>query len=536
MVILFTGMSGVDIKESLNKFKTEFNEFKIKHPEREPEIIEFETELEKYYYSVNQNIPKSNQVWKDEILTLPYVILEGYWKETFNLVYKKIQTIKNEYIFLVLHSCYYHNKTHGYLSLINLEEIKKLEIKIVVTFIDDIYEVHHRLTKLGGLFHDDKLPSKTSLILRHIMLLDWRSKETMLTRFISKQFSDCKHYVFAIKHSFETLSNLIYDNMPSAYVSHPITEVRRLEKRHEIEEADKIKKEITQISNFLSSEFVPFLPTTIDEYRIDFESKKIIEKGKPAESKKYFPVLRKRWEEDWYKRPSNLLYINSGFTDLNELWGNKRSKTFDEPINQLLTALADIISDQVSVRDYALIEQSEVLVIYRPLFNGNASGGVLEEFHYFLSLKKIGINMPYCFIYCPQDDIEKFYCREFKQKIIKEIDELKHFTYLGKVRFDDLLQSEKQKLITANRNKNLIKDILDEILNRCQIAISENNSKTPLSKDELKEYKNKFVKELSDSFEIVDDYRNPDNTDVFENNFLPVHEFIKNISLFLTQN
>ncbi len=537
MVVLFTGMSGIDIKKSLKKFKTEFKEFRTKYPEREPELIEFESELENVFYEKHPDIPKSKQVWKDDILTSPYVVLEDLWQSTFNNIYNRIQEIElkqpDKYIFLNIHSCYYHNKTHEYLSLINVAEIKKLNIKIVITLIDDIYEIHHRLTKPGGLFHDEKLPTSTALILRHIMLLDWRSNETMMSRFIAKQFEECKHYVFAIKHSFDTLSNLIYEKQPSAYLSHPITEVRRLERKKEFDKANEIKTEITQIAEFLSSRFISFLPTTIDEYRIDFDKEDVVENGDVVEKKTYYPVLRPRWEEDIFKRPTNLLYTHSGFPDLNELWLKKRCKEKNEAINQLLTALADIISDQVTVRDYSLVEQSEVLVLYRPIFNGNASGGVMEEFNYFLSLKTLGIKVPYCFVYCPQIDIDKFYCKEFTQKIKKEINELKHFKYVDRKKFTELTESEGKKLLEANRNAHLITDVLDEIMERCKIAFSLNSSKTPLSKNEVKAFKEKFVKELIESFEVVDDYRDSENSDIFVDNIMPVNEFFNKISLFL---
>lgn len=539
MVVLFTGMSGIGIKKSLKKFKAEFKEFRTKYPERKPEIIEFETEIENVYYEKNSKVKRSKQIWKDHILTLPYSVLEDYWKLAFKKVHKKIKEISNEdankYIFVNLHACYFHNRTQEYLSLISIQELKKLKVDKVITYIDDIYEIHHRLTELGGIFHDDKQPTKTEVILRHIRLLDWRAKEAMMSRFLAKQLN-CEHYVFAIKHSFDTLSNLIYEDFLSAYLSHPITEVRRLEKRKETEQADAIRNEITQISEFLSLKFTAFLPTTIDEYRIDFDTKKAATNGETVEVKTYYPVLRNRWEEDIYKKPSNYLYVHSGFTNLNDLWKQNRPRKKDEALSYLLTVLADIVSDQVTVRDYSLVEQSEVIVLYRPLFNGNASGGVLEEFNYFLTLKMVGTKAPFCFMYCPPEDIDKFYCKELKLKIDDELKEQKGLKHLGSKKFSGLTVEEEKKLIAAKRDKNLIKDLIDEVFDRCKITINVSNTRTPLSQDKLKKFKTDFVDELLQTFTIVDDYRSSDNTDLFVDKSSSVSEFFEQITLFLTTN
>jgi len=66
---------------------------------------------------------------------------------------------------------------------------------------------------------------------------------------------------------------LIFENKSKFYISHPISEVRRLQKNGEEEKANQIIEVIHRLESKSSSEFVSFLPTTIDELRIQQEEK-----------------------------------------------------------------------------------------------------------------------------------------------------------------------------------------------------------------------------------------------------------------------
>lgn len=525
--IIITGMSGISIEKCLNKFISEFKEFRTSLSDRKPILIKLDSEIENIYYQLNPSEKKSNQIWKDVILKQTYPVLQQLWDKAFENVKNKIADIRiknpNAFIFVNMHSCYYHNRTQEYIPLVNLNELSKLTPTKVITLIDDIYEIHHRLTFAGGIYHDEKNVSNTVMILRLLRLLDWRAKETMLSRHIANQLN-IKNYVFAVKHSFDTFSNLIFKSCHKIYLSHPITEVRRLEKSNKIDEAKKIMNEITEISDRLSYEFTTFLPTTIDEFRILF---KLAEDG---ETKNYYSVLTKRWEEEIYAKPKDFLYVNSGFSDINALWTTIETEEIklNEQINHLLEALSDFISDQVTVRDYTLVEQSDMLVIYRPLFNGNASGGVREEFRYYKRLIKDSGKNILCYIYCPEVDIERYYIRQFELKIINEINE-------GSIKYsnENILQNftlsseEYEQLLKGVENKNLILDVFDKVMDNHKIELNIKNPKSPLSTNKISEYRNTFAEEVLLLYNSINEYK--EDVTYFETNEISIEHFINNI-------
>jgi hypothetical protein len=278
MVVLFTGISGINIEESLTSFIKNYERFKPNEDyfDRIPVIVKIDRYIEDLYIEKNPG-SKAKRVWINKILLLPYPEFEKLWDEAAK---KAIEEIKaelakdsNKVIFVNLHTCYFHNRTQEYLALLTLARIKEMNPAMVVTLIDDVYDIHHRLCELGGIYHDYQAARKTEMILRYFNLLDWRSKETMLSKFIADEVG-IPYYVLAVKHSYTTLFNLVFKAATSkrAYLSHPITEVRRLEKEGD-SLAASIKEEIYKLEKDISASFTTFSPTTIDEYRILHKTK-----------------------------------------------------------------------------------------------------------------------------------------------------------------------------------------------------------------------------------------------------------------------
>lgn len=523
MVILFTGMSGIETNSCLEKFIREFREFK-KSQGSSPILIKLESIIKEVFYEDHPSESPSNQAWVDLILQQSYPLLEKYWGIAFDRILTEVNAViagnPETTIFINLHCCYFHNKTQEYIALMNIESVRKLNPKLIVTLIDDVYEIYYRLTKIGGIYHGSNT-TKTEMILRHLRLLDWRSKETMMSRFLAKQLN-CKNYLLAVKHSYQTLYNLVIENKTTMYLSHPISEVRRLEKAGRKQDADLIMNEISHISTELSFHFTTFLPTTIDEFRI---SSNIIKEG-GAEKREFHPHLTPRWEADKYLSQNEILYINSNFSDVNELWQATIPEKTDYEINQLLAALADVITDQVTTRDYTLVEQSDLIVLYRPIFNGNASRGVQEEFHYYTALQKDRENPSVCFIYCPQEDIDQYYIKEFNERMLHHLHETKLLTQTSR-KFNGITSDECAKLLNAGRSDALILDVLIEVMNDHDITFSITNNKTPLSKDKVSLFKKEFIEELLKSYTVVDDYKQ--NATFFESNRKTSQEFCDTI-------
>lgn len=516
MVVVFTGMSGIEINDSIHNFINHNKDFRTRYSKNSPVLIKFEDKIQNAFHEENPLTKKSRSVWLNRILTKSYTKLEEYWDSAFNDVELEIENIKksnpDRVIFLSIHACYFHYKTQEYISLIDIKKLASLNPEFFVTLIDDIYDIHQRLTKLGGIYHDEKFPTKTGMILRYLRLLDWRAKETMMSRFLAKQLG-LKSFLFAVKHPYETLTNLIYEpDLPIAYLSHPISEVRRLEMQGKWDEADKIRSEITELSEYLTTGFTTFLPTSIDEFRI--VNKKVILKdanGEPVEEKHFYSHLSQRWDRDNYLNPKNILYKNSEFHDENDLWEKYNPEMHDElevdqVSNQLLTALADVISDQVSTRDYTLVEQSNVLIIYRPFFNGNPSGGVKEEFNYYQILQNDLKNPVKCFIYSPQLDIDNYYIKEFNTRIKGYIDS-KDLKCKKVTNFVSISTEECGKLLEAIPNELVLLEVLEEVLNDHHIGIDNHEVKTPLNDNPFGAFKNTFITDFLDACAKVDLYK-----------------------------
>jgi hypothetical protein len=531
MIVLFTGMSGIDIEHSINNY-IQSQHFLSRYSKFEPEIIKLETEIEEVFYDENPDIKRDRVIWLNVILKQTYVKLEKYWTIAFNRIITKVDAKKsaNKPIFICLHACYFHNKTQEYISLVKVNLLKEINPDLIITFIDDVYDIHERLSELGGIYNENKNPNSTEMILRYLRLLDWRSKETMMARFLAKQLG-IKNYLFATKHPYETLSNLIFELKKVVYFSHPISEVRRLEKQQQFERATSLKREISQLSNYLNAGFSAFLPTTIDELRV-LNNIGVISnaQGKSKEIRNFYPSLTERWEHDKYKQPENIFYLETGFDDSNSLWKkdfNIDTSNIDEVISQLLTALVDFVIDQVSTRDYTLVEQSDVLVIYRPLFNGNTSGGVLEEFDYFNHFQDDLENTVTCFIYCPQKDIDAFYVKELNNRILSEIEDDKMVLRNKATNFLSISANECGKLIEAGSDKLVLLGVLEEILNNHGIDIDISKLKGPLGKNKYTLYKNEFIDDLLEVFEPLEQYKRL--AKYFETNDLTVQQFYANI-------
>ena len=548
-------MSGIKIEESLLYFAKEIPYLKKYSTEDPPLVIKLDSKIKDVYLKDPENSEAEDtaSVWRDTILELSYPKLKKYWGKAFDEVKSEVEAAvaanPKRAIFINLHSCYFHNETQEYISLIKLDKIKSLNPDMIITFIDDIYEIYHRLCQLGGIFHVNDNPNATEFILRHIRLLDWRSKETLLSRFYAENI-DCKHFLFAVKHSSKTLYNLIFEKSKTVYLSHPITEVRRLQKdKKTSKQAEDIINEINDISKELTLQFTAFLPTTIDEYRINYSTSEIDRSNEKTKKKfkvqqnDYFFNLTERWDCQKYnnKNERNLIYRQSRFNDTNTFWKSERPIVIEQETSHLLAALSDIISDQVTVRDYILTEQSDFLVLYRPLFNGNPSKGVKKELEYFKKMKKDDNKDCYIFIYCPEEDTNDFYIRQFSNLLKNEMVSNQIEFDISPEEFDNYIifdEELKYQLLAALAAKNSVKalyPIFDLAKENFKFHISESNStRTPLGSDNYREYRKSFSKRYYDYCKEIIDFYSMGCTYFEKNKNISMSGFTNNIQKHLT--
>jgi len=413
--IILTGQSGLQSESAITHFLTHFAKFQDITP---PRYFKLETFLKQVYAKAKGIDAKKEDIWSD-ILMEPIPHIYKWWKEAFELFLEVVKANpENDYI-LNLHACWYHHDTLEYLALPNFGLIKEFDPSIVVTLIDDIYDIQLRLKQEGQFLESKSYDKPDEMIKTALQILDWRSKEILVSRHIAKEFG-IRHYVFAIKHKQQTLFDLLYTNKQRVYLSHPISEVRRLEAAGKAEQAEKIKTEIAEISKQLEKIYVPLLPTTIDELRI------------LKKDGEFTYGLTPRWDEELYNgRNTEILFLKPDNKSTKAYFGEVELNDKQEEVYQeLIKAFFDRIAKQVSSRDKKMVEQCEVLFVYRPCFNGNMSNGVLAEINYYHKLMEESPDAKVCLIYCPKKDQDDL-------KITAIENEIKKFFKLNTFKFTD---------------------------------------------------------------------------------------------------
>ena len=214
--IIFTGQSGIKIDSAFKDFVSKASPFV--RGRQKPLFLKIEDEMKNIYLKEHVKAD-SPTLWIREILMLPTPALYGLWEKAFESVLKTIEDEenKNKDIFINLHACFYHHYTVEYLSLAKAELVKRFQPDFFITLIDDIYDIHDRLRERDQIFHPSYggATEPVGAILELIRILDWRAKEIMMTRHFANELG-VSHYVFAVKHSYDTLYELIFEKRQKA--------------------------------------------------------------------------------------------------------------------------------------------------------------------------------------------------------------------------------------------------------------------------------------------------------------------------------
>jgi hypothetical protein len=415
--IIFTGQSGLNTKQCLRDFIQFISDHStlVNHSGNPPLFIDFEEQMVKIEEERRQ-IEISTERFFSEVLTLPAPRFNAVWKEAMKRVIVISEEAKKNQqdIYLKMHASFYNPETREYSCPVSIDEFRNFNPNKIVTLIDDIYDIHLRLREPEQIFGASGLEQESPLeeVFHLFRILDWRSKEISLARHLAKEASQAEHYVFATKHSYLTLYNLIHKNFLKVYISHPITEVRRLQNTGKLDDARRIIKSIEDLETISADKFVSFLPTTIDELRI---------LSRESDGKKIFlPRLMERWNESRFEDDSRIFFKKSSSLSKSQFWNalvTDESSSIESSVT--LDVLARQILHQITTRDYKLVEQSAALLVYRPCFNGNSSEGVRREIEYHLKLKEFVSRKP-CYVYLPKVDQDRFFVRLLEDALEKE--------------------------------------------------------------------------------------------------------------------
>ena len=294
-------------------------------------------------------------------------------ESAFDLLVRKIggrdKGIKH--VFLQIHLSYFKNSEmllHPLPQLLSTlpSRVPKSSVGTIV-FIDDVFTVWQRLRERA-----DRSYPGTALKLREVLI--WRSAEISCAEMIQyyiggmsgRTGDDAGAYPVSVRHPLSTFRNLIFEKNPrKVYLSYHITSTRN--DAGGVGEINAFRRTLHRIGERTRSPV--FDPVTIDELALASALREAGGGGAVSVEKRH------RW-------------------DLGEV-----APLADEPrwpiaiprreVEEVLAVLANghgaaqgDVENQITSRDYHLVELANYLAVYRPFMNGRKSRGVEAElFH-----------------------------------------------------------------------------------------------------------------------------------------------------------
>ncbi len=228
---------------------------------------------------------------------------------------------------------------HGLFAAFDYDQIAKLQPDVFICLVDNIEVVHHRLHRE----HDIDATLKDCMV--------WREEEILATELLSKSIPGSQFYIMARgRHHLttRTMFRLVCrPQMKKVYPSFPMSHVMDM---------PDVLAEIDRFRAALADHFITFDPGDVDE-------KLLLDRGIAAarEGKEYLDVTP-------------------------HTFGGSKAGT--EPIRVRVREILDIAGDvdgQIYMRDFKLVDQSDMIVSYIPELPGGIPGlssGVERELHH----------------------------------------------------------------------------------------------------------------------------------------------------------
>jgi adenylate kinase len=279
---------------------------------------------------------ESRDVRPGRILDLPISRLDSLRRAAFKDIISESRDSKN----LIVNTHATFRWRHGLFSAFDYDQIQKLAPDLFICLVDNIEVVHHRL-------HQDHEIDAT---LKDCMV--WREEEILATELMSKTLPNSKFYILSRgRHAMttRTLFRLICrPGMRKVYPSFPMS--------HVVDMPD-VLAEIDAFRAALADHFITFDPGDVDE-------KLLLERALIAarEGREFLEVAP-------------------------HLFGGAVTKN-NQPIKVRVREILDIAGDvdgQIYMRDFKLVDQSDMIVSLIPELPGGVPGlssGVERELHH----------------------------------------------------------------------------------------------------------------------------------------------------------
>ncbi|HEV2754795.1 MAG TPA: hypothetical protein VG318_03330 [Actinomycetota bacterium] len=411
--IIFTGPGGIRARRSIEKF----TQYCVDKGDR-ANTVEIDDRLIKRYllaYPEAGDRLLLEQGGLAYLLYRPKQVLSRLWREVVEeSIHESAEALAmgigdlaaDSWLFVTMHAVFYNNQSREFFSPVDQAflretlEASNITVEKVVTLIDDIHDVVQHLTRPGQLFQSphsaDAYQKTVDSILNLQLALDWRSSELLRASELASSL-DVRHLVLAAKHEMTVVRDILLEDKPMGYISHPISSVRT---------NDDFKSEIGAFTKGVSSVIAPVSPTTIDELRIA-----------KNEEGRVLPRLSERWP---FPAETEVLFVQPANAEMDPL--NPSDADFDETdrfLEGLIHSLLDAIRSQINARDRWLVDQANYLLVWRPFFKGHMSGGVTEEILHRNSLVDHGIIEPgqkKCIVYGPPEDLAMWRVNELVER------------------------------------------------------------------------------------------------------------------------
>lgn len=373
-----------------------------------------------------------------DVFRNPETILLTIWKKAFEQASVKIDELLTSHnVVLCMHASWRSGGTSTTLSFVDPHDLVSWQTRAdtVINLIDDIYDMHARLSRPGEKYGNSS--SFERQVHSLIELIEWREIEYAATEIIARSLGASNSFLLAVKHPMKTLVDLIRQPSPrTVYLSHPITEIRRRNDWY-----GETKQNIDKVAAILRDQFVLFEPTTIDELRLSTD---------PSVG----PRLSRRWSLPMNSDHSKCDLITEPESADATFLITTPGANPDVDAAQI-RLLMERIDFHVNWRDRRLVNQSHALVVLRPFSKktGEISGGVREEALLHQSLRAADPSRPKGLVWHPSEDEEN-----------------RQIAAVQDVICQDLRQAENQTINPSDVTPKVVKECIETIL-----AISAHN-------------------------------------------------------------
>ena len=339
------------------------------------------------------------------------------WEENVKSIFHTFKTDPKKVNVIICHPVYYNILTREFFSIFNSTLIKEksdelsMDITHVAHLIDDIYDIFHRLTNSVELFGDSaliefmerysksfNLPFKNMQgnprayvgWIQHCInsILNWRAQELLLTQNIAIQLNG-KFMLWGIKQNPKILIDWLLKDKQIFYISHPISEPRRILKNK------KTWPPLVKILNDLpiklqEKQILSVMPTAIDEFRFkknnsNYTSKLTERWPIPTHVKKIFKnysILDSDQNKLEILAPKKIIF-SPNFEGIKKISKIATSR-IQEYVNSAFNTLEIAITESMANRDHTLVWHTDGIIVLEPydITNNKIHGGVQKELDY----------------------------------------------------------------------------------------------------------------------------------------------------------